>query len=71
MSDPTLKRDIEHIKRKLDTIEDGIRRNDNHITFVSRLYFAIRNPLLKLLGKIGLSSHEIMDTEEPLLRIDN
>ena len=62
MSKPTAK-ELEIIIEKLNNIEKGIERNDHHITFVTRLYVAIRDPILKLLRKIGGNSNDIVDVE--------
>lgn len=44
---------LQIIEDSLGEIRDGIRRNDAHITFVTRVYFAMKWPIVKFLGKIS------------------
>jgi hypothetical protein len=58
-SDVDKKLDV--IISKLSNVQEGIRRNDIHISFVTKAYLALRDPLLSFLEFVGFKQRELVD----------
>lgn len=67
-----LDKKLDKIDEKVSFIQNGIKRNDAHITFVTRVYFMLKNPLIKLLNFFGRNDYEpLIENDEVYLKINN
>jgi len=63
-----LEKKIDILTHKVSNIEDGIRRNDAHISFITRIYFVFRDPMIKMANFVkGFN----FIRNEPILQIEN
>lgn len=46
------------IDRKLINVEHALRRNDAHISFVTRLYLIFKDPIVGIFSSFGLIKEE-------------
>lgn len=61
---------LNKIEEKLSNIEESQKRQETHNTFITRLYFYIRSPLLKLSSLITGNDNYINDNELTALDTD-
>ena len=51
-------RRLSDIEKNIIEIKNGVKRNDTHISFVTKLYLSMRKPMLKFVKYIGYELDE-------------
>lgn len=59
-----IEKKITKMEKEIDEIRNGIIRNDANITLMTRLYFILRNPIIKLLKITGNNDKELLYNNE-------
>lgn len=71
-----LNKRLDNMEKELTEIKDGVKRNDNHISFITRLYFMLRKPVFKLVNYLGyevnteIPDEDITTGEELVIEVE-
>jgi uncharacterized protein YdcH (DUF465 family) len=60
----SLNKRLDKIDKDIKDIKDGVKRNDTHISFVTRLYFSMKKPMLRLVNYLGYQVDKNVSDED-------